>query len=210
MQDDEDMREDPPQMDPTPPQTSRPTTPRPPSSPPHPPTPPPPSPPSDPPSDFDRSNDSGRNTPPADDYPPTTQSKIQISLDFIWMIKESTLMSQFEPEELADLLDPQEHKSTPLDDPVLKLSLLNFILFMGASQVIYKAAQHNLHKLYPDITILSYFQAEQLLAYDIHGYKILLSYNFSSSYTPICLLHFLNHAGNKPETDIDCVYGQDK
>ena len=162
------MQENPPRMDQTPPQTSRPTTPRPPSSPPRPPsspprppTPPPPSPPSDPPPDFDQSDDSGRNTPPADDYPPTTQSKIQISLDFIRMIKESTLASQFEPEELADLLDPQEHESTPSDDPVLKLSLLNFISFMGASQAIYEAARQNLRESYPDIAILSYYQAER-------------------------------------------------
>ena len=100
--------------------------------------PPPPSPPSDPLSDFNWNNNSGRNTLPADNYPPTTQLKIQISLDFIRMIKELALASQFEPEELADLLDPQEHESTPSDNPVLKLSLLDFILFMDTSQVIYE------------------------------------------------------------------------
>ena len=69
-----------------------------------------------------------------EDYPPTIILKIQTTLDFIRMVKTSTLASQFEPEELSNLLNPWEHESTPSDDPVLKLSLRNFILFMGASQ----------------------------------------------------------------------------
>lgn len=44
-----------------------------------------------------------------EDYPPTIILKIQTTLDFIRMVKTSTLASQFEPEELADLLNPWEH-----------------------------------------------------------------------------------------------------
>ena len=152
------------------PRTSRPDTPRPWSppprqsaSPPRPPT-PPTSPALDPPLDFDQHSSehgSGRNSPVVDDYPPTTHSKIQISLDFIRMIKESTLASQFEPEELSDLLNPREHESTPSDDPILKLSLLNFISFMGSPQSVYEAARQNLHNTYPDIETLSYYQVER-------------------------------------------------
>ena len=48
-------------------------------------------------------------------------------------------MSQFDPEELAKLLEPQAHTTTPPDDLDLKLSLLNYILFMGCSQDMYEA-----------------------------------------------------------------------
>lgn len=161
------------QMGETPPRTSRPATslslssPSPPTS--RPPTPLPLFPPSDPsssdpPSDFDQSDtgsSSGRNTPVADDYPPTILPHIQTALDFIRMIKESTLASQFGPEELADFLDPREHESTPSDDPALKLSLLNFISLMGSSQAVYEATRQNIRDTYPDIEILSYYQAER-------------------------------------------------
>jgi len=32
------------------------------------------------------------------------------------MVREATLTSQFDPEELEDFLNPWEHTSTPLDD----------------------------------------------------------------------------------------------
>ena len=78
------------------------------------------------------------------------------------MIKEATLASQFGPEELAELLEPQEHTSVPPDNPTLKLSLLNYILFMGCSQDMYEAARQNTHQCYPDIDILSHYQVKQL------------------------------------------------
>ena len=76
-------------------------------------------------------------------------------------MKESTLASQFGPEELTELLDPQEHTSTPSDNPALKLSLMNFISFMGSSQAVYEAARQNVHECYPDVDILLYWQAKQ-------------------------------------------------
>ena len=147
----------------TPLQVSRPVTPCPSSSPlPRPPSPPrppssPPRPTSpDPPLDSDQGDG-----PDEDDYPPATNPKIRTALKFIRMVKESTLASQFDPEELAELLDPQEHASTPSDDPTLKLSLMNFISFMGSSQATYEAARQNVHECYPDINILSHYQAER-------------------------------------------------
>ena len=77
------------------------------------------------------------------------------------MVKNSTLASQFDPEELAELLDPQGHTSTPSDDPILKLSLMNFISFMGSSQATYEAARQNVQACYPDIEILSHYQVER-------------------------------------------------
>ena len=145
-----------PSSSPPRPPSSRPPSPR-------PPTPPSPPPPSDPLSGFDGTESErsvGRRTPPVEDYPPTIILKIQMTLDFIQMVKTSTLASQFEPEELADLLDPWEYESMPSDDPVLKLSLRNFILFMGASQAMYEGVQQNVRASFPDIEGLSYYQAE--------------------------------------------------
>ena len=158
----------PPSPRPRTPPSPRPRTP-PSPCPPNPPTPRPPTPPSsspplDPPSDFDQEvpgNSSGRNPPAADGYPPTIHRKIQTSIDFIQMVEESTLESQFEPEELADLLDPREHKSTPSDNPALKLSLRNFISLMGSSQAAYEAVRQNVCDSYPDIALLLYYQAER-------------------------------------------------
>ena len=124
----------------TPPQTPPPI---PPSSPPLPPPPPPP--------------------PPRDhEYPAATRPKLRSALEFIRMVKEVTLASQFSPEELADLLDPQEHDSTPPDDPSLKLSLLNFISFLGSPQGAYEAARENTQQCYPDIELLSYYQVARM------------------------------------------------
>ena len=77
------------------------------------------------------------------------------------MVQEATLESQFNPEELAELLDPQEHPSTPPDDPALRLSLLNYISFMGCSQDTYEAAHQNLSQCFPDIKLLSFYWIER-------------------------------------------------
>jgi hypothetical protein len=69
------------------------------------------------------------------------------------MVKEATLKSQFDAEELAELLEPQAHVSTPPDDPVLRLSLLNYISFMGDPQGSYEAACRNTHHCYPDTIV---------------------------------------------------------
>ena len=156
-----------------PPEVSRPPTPRPPShsppppsSSPRPPSPPPRPPSSDPgPPSSDSGNSSpgssGRNTPIEDEYPPATLPKIRNSLEFIRMVKEATLASQFDPEELTEFLNPWEHDSMPPDDPALKLSLLNFISFMGHPQSAYESARRNLRQCFPDIELLSYYQAER-------------------------------------------------
>jgi hypothetical protein len=77
------------------------------------------------------------------------------------MVKEATLESQFDAEELAELLEPQAHVSTPPDDPVLRLSLLNYISFMGYPQGTYEAARQNTNHCYPDIELLSHYRIER-------------------------------------------------
>ena len=134
------------------------------SSPPRPPS-PPHSPQSSPiPSDFDQDDpdvNSRPTTPLGCNYPPTSIQKFRTAIDFIKMVRGATLASQFEPDELAEFLHPQEIPSSPPEDPSLKLSLLNFISFMGCSQNTYEAARQNTQQCYPGIKLLSYYQAER-------------------------------------------------
>ena len=83
------------------------------------------------------------------------------AVDFIRMVKEATLASQFDAEELAELLAPQEHTTTPPDDPILRLSLLNYISFLGYPQSAYEAARQNNRRCYPDIDLLSHYRIER-------------------------------------------------
>jgi len=77
------------------------------------------------------------------------------------MVREATLASQFSPEELAEFVEPLEHTSTPPDDPGLKLSLLNFISFMGYPKDAYEETRWNTQACYPNIETLSYYQVER-------------------------------------------------
>ena len=149
---------------PRPPSPFPPPIPPDPTSSPRPPSPPPIPPVSPPPPDFDQNNsdrDSGRDTPSEDNYPDASLPKIRTAIEFIELIKTASLASQFDPDELAEFLDPREHESEPPDDPGLKLSLLNFISFMGHSQTAYNDACQNVRQCFPDIEILSYYQVER-------------------------------------------------
>jgi hypothetical protein len=142
---------------PSPPIRSQPSSPRPLSHPPR-------SRPSSPPLDFDQSDHGDervQHPPLVAEYPIATQPHIRTSIEFSRLLGTSTLASQFGPEELAELLEPREHESTPPDDPKLKLSLLNYISLMGSSQDAYEATRQNLHQCYPDIELFSYYQVEQ-------------------------------------------------
>ena len=114
----------------TPLQASRPSTPHrspplfdPPGSPPSPPSP-----------DSNQSN-AGQSSPVGEAFPMAHYPKIRTALCFIDGVRSADLASQFDPEELQELLDPQEHATTPLDDPSLRLSLLNYISLIGSSRV---------------------------------------------------------------------------
>ena len=95
------------------------------------------------------------------EFPPATIPKICIALKFIELVKAATLVSQFSPQELADFLNPEEHKSASPDDPNLRFSLLNFISLMSSSQDAYEAVRQNGQQCFPGVDLLSYFQVKQ-------------------------------------------------
>ena len=95
-------------------------------------------------------------------------AKTRTVLEFIQMVKEATLASQFDTEDLAEFLEPSEHTSTPSDDLSLKLSLLNFISLMGYPQDTYEATRRNIQDCHPDIELLSLYQVERR-ARDLSG-----------------------------------------
>ena len=131
---------------------------------PHPPSPPPgPRSPS-PPLDFDRDDfqgESRQNSPIGEDFSPVTLPKMRTAIEFIRMVETATLTAQFNREDLADLLEPQDNPSTPLDDPNLRLSLLNFVKLMGSSQDAYEGIRQNIEQCFPDADLLSYYRVER-------------------------------------------------
>ena len=117
--------------------------------------------PSSPPSGFDSDDTGDDRRPvllPVHDYPPTRIPKIRTALDFIEMVRDATLASQFEDECLEELLQPREHESVPPDDPDLMLSVLNYTSLMVHSQSAYEDARQNVQLCHPDIKLLSYYQ----------------------------------------------------
>ena len=85
---------------------------------------------------------------------------MKMSIDFIQMVRDVTLESQFTAEELATLCDPQGHSSTLEDDCYLKYSIQNFIDLLGYAQDKYMAVCDNLCELDPTILMLSYDQVK--------------------------------------------------
>ena len=139
----------------TPLQASRPSTPR--CSPPL--FDPPGSPPSPPLLDSNQSN-AGRSSPVGEAFPTAHYPKIRTALRFIDGVRSADLASQFDPEELQELLNPQEHTTTPLDDPSLRLSLLNYISLMGSSRDTYEAVRQNIQECIPGTELLLYYQVD--------------------------------------------------
>ncbi|KAF9786383.1 hypothetical protein BJ322DRAFT_1108239 [Thelephora terrestris] len=103
---------------------------------------PPPGPPAPPSPSGNRSGgseeESGQDSEPEEEFPPARIPKIRTALRFIEVVRTATLASQFDPEELEELLEPQEHESIPPDDPILKLSLLNYVSLLTSSQEAYE------------------------------------------------------------------------
>ena len=110
--------------------------------------------------------DSGRNSPAGGDFPTAHQPKIRTAIKFIQGVKSASLASQFDPGELQE---PREHTTTTLlDDPGLRLSLLNYITLMGSSRDSYEAVRQNTQLCIPGTELLSYYQVEQR-AKDLSG-----------------------------------------
>ena len=159
------------------PPSPRPPSPRPPSPrtpprtpSPRPPSPHPPSPPisprhsSAPPGSDDSPSRSGRSVPPHDgyNYPPAYLPSLKMSVRFARMVREASLDSQFSPEELDVLRNPQEcSESSPEDDPHLRFSIRNFIDLLGCSQDSYSRVRENVRELFPETPVLSYNQVKR-------------------------------------------------
>ena len=89
---------------------------------------------------------------------------MRTSVEFIQMVNEATLESQFSPEELSVLRKPRANDpkdSNPESDPYLKHSIRNFIDLLGCAQDNYTAVRENLQELDPDIPMLSYDQVKR-------------------------------------------------
>ena len=98
-------------------------------------------------------------SPPSDeeDEPPITLERMQTNLQFVRMIEEATLESQFSPAELEAFRDPQELGLSPSDDRDLRLSISFFIsgLDHNTSQRHYASECQNIMDAYPDLEMLS-------------------------------------------------------
>jgi hypothetical protein len=88
---------------------------------------------------------------------------MKTNLQFIRMVEDATLESQFSPTELRAFRKPQENHSSPSDDLHLRLSVLFFIASLDhrESQNAYSAAQMNIKDCYPGSRMLSYDQVKR-------------------------------------------------
>jgi hypothetical protein len=105
--------------------------------------------------------ESGQDSEPEEEFLLARIPKIRTALHFIEAVRTVTLASQFDPEELEELLEPQEHESIPPDDPILKLSLLNYVSLLTSSQEAYESVRQNTQRCYDDIKLLSHYQIER-------------------------------------------------
>ena len=96
-----------------------------------------------------------------EDDPMVTWDDMKIMLQFIRMLKEADLGSQFSPDELETFRNPQAISSSPSDDPDLLLSISNYVANLNASQDIYIKNHLNIQQRFPGVNILSYNQVER-------------------------------------------------
>jgi len=108
------------------------------------------------PPDFDDDSpiNSGRNSPlDGEDYPPCRLAAMNQSINFIQMVREATLDSQFSTEELSAFRDPQENDSNPEDDRYLRYSIRNFIDLLGCADTGGKGAL--IQRIHCDFIVIS-------------------------------------------------------
>ena len=77
------------------------------------------------------------------------------------MLEEATLESQFSPDELEALRNPQELSSSPSEDPDLLLSISSYITNLNVSQDIYRKNHLNIQRRSPEVKMLSYDQVKR-------------------------------------------------
>ena len=119
---------------------------------------PPPSDPEDEPPPSDPEDDL---PPDSDEEIPVTREDMKTTLEFIRMLEEATLESQFSPDELKTFRNPQELSSSPSEDPDLLLSISNYVANLNASQDIYRKNRLNIQRRSPEIKMLSYDQVKR-------------------------------------------------
>jgi hypothetical protein len=112
-------------------------------------------------------------TPLPDDLPEATDDpvilpKILESLEFIRMVKDATLESDFSAEDLHALRNPTPHSSTPSNDTDLLLSVSSFIDLLNSSQDAYEKMRANIQRRDPHIEMLSYSRVKRAVQ-DLSG-----------------------------------------
>ena len=95
------------------------------------------------------------------DEPTITRKDMKTTLQFIQMLEEATLDTQFSPRELEAFQNPQEILSSPSDNPDLLLSISNYVANLNASQDIYIKNRLNTQRRSPEIKMLSYDQVQR-------------------------------------------------
>ena len=133
---------------------------------------------SDPPSDSSDEEElhtfdsDGEDPPPSDneDDPHITLEHMKTNLQFIRMVEEATLESQFSPAELQAFRNPQENRSSPSDDPDLRLSILFYISTLNhlQSQKAYASNRSIIRDEFLESKMLSYDQVKRRVS-DLSG-----------------------------------------
>ena len=107
--------------------------------------------------------DDGGNPPSSDEEedPCVVRADMKRNLEFIQMIEDAILESQFGPGELEVFRNPQEIMFSPSDNPDLLLSISNFVANINGSQDIYTKNHLNFQRRSPEVKILSYDQVKR-------------------------------------------------
>ena len=99
----------------------------------------------------------------SDDEPHITLANMKSNLEFVGMVENATLESQFSPAVLRDFRNPQGLQFSPSDDEDLRLSIKLFIssLDHNQSQIGYAKNREAILDRYPDSEVLSYDRVKQ-------------------------------------------------
>ena len=113
-----------------------------------------------------RDDEDEGDTPPAsddEDDPHITLEHMKTNLQFIGMVEDTTLESQFSAAELRAFRNPEELRASPSNDPDLKLSISFYIssLDHASSERAYAASRRNILTRYPNSNMLSYDQVKR-------------------------------------------------
>lgn len=119
--------------------------------------------------DHPGSDNNNDNTPPAgdDEEEPDliiTREDMRITLEFIGMLENTVLESQFSPSELETLRNPQRLSTSLLHDPALLHSVSSYVANLNASQEIYKKNRLNYLRRHPGEEFLTYGRVQNMVS----------------------------------------------